>query len=725
MADRPVPPAELSYQEAEAILRVLAAEVAPHAGPDRPANGHPAGPAAAAPHPAPSPAARAPAADVSLVTPDALRGLLEAIPDALVIADATGRIVLVNAQTERLFGYRREELLGHPIEVLLPDRFRERHVAQRDGYFAAPHTRPMGRGMELVGRRKDGHEVPVEIALSPLPTDAGLLVVSSVRDVTERRKAEGELRKMEARFRTLVEGIPAVTFMAALDEGANELYVSPQIEELLGFTQREWLDNPILWFTQLHPDDRPRWHEEFARTCSTGESFRSVYRFVARDGRVIWVHGEAQLVKDKDGRPLFLQGVAFDITGIKEAEEGLRALNQTLEERVAERTAAAEAKAAALARSEAALRVSEERYRLMVDGVRGYAIFLLDPDGRVTSWNPGAQRIKGYAAEEIIGRHFSVFYPPEADPAGKTAVELRVAAAEGRYEEEGWRVRKDGSRLWASVLITALRDPDGRLVGFTKVTRDLTERRRAEEAVRRAGEELEERARELARSNEALGQFGYVVAHDLRQPLRTMKSYIQKLAERYHGRLDTQADDYISRSVNAADRMRVLIDDLLAYSRVQTQGKDPVPVACGEAVEAARANLQAAVEEAGAEVVVGDLPAVLADPTQLAQLFQNLIGNALKFRADDRAPVVRVTAARRGGEWQIDVADNGIGIEPEYLIRIFGLGERLHGASKYPGHGIGLATCEKIVQRHGGRIWASSAGPGHGATISFTLPAAD
>jgi len=507
------------------------------------------------------------------LTTDILRQLLEALPDALTIVDQEGRMVLVNSQTETMFGYRRDELLGRPIELLLPERYRQRHVAQRNGYFTAPHVRPMGRGLELFGRRKDGHEVPVEISLSPLQTPDGLLVVGTIRDVSERRRAEAQLRKMEARYRSLVEGIPAVTFMAALDEGVNELYVSPQVEELLGFSQKEWLENPVLWYTQLHPEDRTRWHEEFAQTCATGKPFRSIYRFLSRDGRVVWVHGEAKMGHDDEGRPLFLQGVVFDITRLKEAEVELKALNQTLEQRVAARTA-----------------------------------------------------------------------------------------------------------------------------------------------------EAEQRARELARSNGALEQFGYVVAHDLRQPLRTMKSYIQKLAERYEGKLDAQADDYISRSVNAADRMRVLIDDLLAFSRVRTQGKEPAPMECRAALEAACANLQAAIEETGAAVTADDLPTVEADPTQLVQLFQNFIANALKFRVEQRSPAIHVSAQRRGDFWEIAIADNGIGIERQYLERIFGLGERLHSISRYPGNGIGLATCEKIVQRHGGRTWAASDGLDRGSTFYFTLP---
>lgn len=573
---RPQPP-ELSAAEAEAVLQRLAtpaspppngsAKASPRADSMKGVTAEPIAPQTTNPLQDPK----------SLLTAENLRGLIEAVPDALVIVDHLGRIVLVNHQTERLFGYRREELTGQLIEVLVPERFRERHVGQRNSYFAAPHERPMGKGLELFGRRKDGHDVPVEISLSPLVTSAGPLVVSSIRDVSERKRAEIQLRKMEARYRTLVEGIPAVTFMASLEDETTEreLYVSPQIEELLGFSQREWVENPILWFTQLHPDDRNRWHEEFARTCAEGQHFRSVYRFLARDGHVVWVHGEAQVVRDESGRPLFLQGVAFDITGIKRAEEELRALNQTLAERVAERTL-----------------------------------------------------------------------------------------------------------------------------------------------------EVEERAAELARSNQALNEFTYVVTHDLREPLRTINSFIQKLVDHYEGQFDATAQDYVARTVNAGKRMGTLIVDLLAYSRVGSEVRTPEPVECDRALHAALANLQASLEETGADVTADPLPIVVVAPSQLAQLFQNLISNALKFRGEE-SPRIHVSASRVEDGWEIAVADNGIGIEPHSLERIFRLGveSRLYNRTKYPGHGIGLATCQKIIERHGGRIWATSDGPGKGTTIHFTLPA--
>jgi PAS domain S-box-containing protein len=329
---------QLSYEEAEALLRRLAR---PEQEPEpetvlRESAPAPIVPRASSRKP-PARSRRSKTQSVHAV--EAFGSALDALPDALVIVQHDGTIVLVNCQLEEMFGYDRHDLVGRPVEVLVPERFREKHPGYRDSYFASPHVRPMGAALSLYGRRRDGSEIPVEISLSPLETADGLMSISTIRDLSERRRTEAQLRRFEARYRTLVEGIPAVTFMAALDEGVNELYVSPQIESLLGFSQQEWLQNPILWYTQLHPDDRSRWHTEFALTCSTGQPFRSIYRFYSRSGRVVWVHGESKVVLDDNGRPLFLQGVAFDITSMKEAEENLKKLNQTLEQRVAERTA--------------------------------------------------------------------------------------------------------------------------------------------------------------------------------------------------------------------------------------------------------------------------------------------------------------------------------------------------------------------------------------------------
>jgi PAS domain S-box-containing protein len=352
------------------------------------------------------------------------RGLLESAPDAVVIADATGLIRIVNRQTEVLFGYPRAELVGRPVEALLPDRFHEVHTAHRAGYQANPHTRPMGVGLELFGRRRDGSEFPVEISLSPMGLAGEPVVISTVRDITPRKQAE--------------------------------------------------------------------------------------------------------------------------------------------------------------------------------------------------------ERLKAAAAD-------------------------------------------------------------------------------------------------LARSNAELEQFAYVASHDLQEPLRMVASYTQLLARRYQGKLDEDADEFIGFAVDGARRMQDLINDLLAYSRVGTRTLQVDAVDTGRLVDGVVADLAGAIEDSGGTVARDPLPIVRGDPTQLRQLFQNLLANAVKFRGE-RPPEVRVTAESRAGSWAFAVRDNGIGIEPQYLERIFVLFQRLHTRVEYPGTGIGLAICKKIVERHGGRIWVESE-PGRGTTFWFTLPA--
>lgn len=360
-----------------------------------------------------------------------------------------------------------------------------------------------------------------------------------------------------------------------------------------------------------------------------------------------------------------------------------------------------------------ALRQGEERLRLLVEAVSEYAIIMLDTEGNVVTWNNGAQRIKGYSATDIIGKHFSCFYVAEDVAAGKPQLALGTAAKQGVYRGEAWRIRKDGSRFWANVTITAIRDADGQLRGFAKVTRDMTEKRLAEQRIQQAMEEL-------ARSNAELQQFAYVASHDLQEPLRAIAGCVQLLQQRFQGKLDGRADEYISHAVDGANRMKALINDLLEYSRVGTRTNAVQPTDCGEALKVALGNLQTMMTEKKAIVTSGPLPTIQADEGRIVQLLQNLIGNALKFTAD-RPPEVHVSASHVDGVWQFSVRDNGIGIQPQYRERIFGVFQRLHTRREYPGTGIGLAICKRIVERHGGRIWVESE-PGKGTTFLFSIP---
>ena len=353
-------------------------------------------------------------------------------------------------------------------------------------------------------------------------------------------------------------------------------------------------------------------------------------------------------------------------------------------------------------RMEEVLRESEAKYSALVENSRDGIVIL--QDGVMKFVNTASLEIVGYTPEELLGIDFLKVVTPEDREMVMKRYADRMAGKEVPSIYEMALIRKDGITVPVEVNATFI-NYEGRPADLV-VIRDITERKRAEE--------------ELRRSNQELEHFAYIASHDLQEPLRMVSSYTQLLAQRYKDKLDADADEFIHYVEDGVSRMRALINGLLVYSRVGTSGAAFELTDCEAAFDCALTNLQVAVDESGAVITHHPLPVVMADASQLTQVFQNLIGNAIKF-CNQELPRIHVAAEPRGNEWLFSIRDNGIGIDPQYHDRIFDMSQRLHSRTEYSGSGVGLAICDKVLKRHGGRIWVESQ-TGKGATFYFTIP---
>lgn len=336
-------------------------------------------------------------------------------------------------------------------------------------------------------------------------------------------------------------------------------------------------------------------------------------------------------------------------------------------------------------------------------------MFTLDSAGNLLTWNAGVQQILGYGEDEWLGQHASIIFTADDNGRDICQAEMNLAAEKGFSADIRWHVRKDGSSIFGQGCMTALWDTSGNLLGFAKIFSDETENKKLQDS--------------LTESNAALEQFAYVASHDLQEPLRTISSYSDLLMRRYRNQLDEEGRQVVNLIAEGAKRMSALVHDLLTYARVQTERDRPLSSSLDEVLETALSQLKTAIEECDAAVTHDPLPEISADQGQMVRLFQNLVGNSLKYRRRDVRPEVHITAREETSFCVISIKDNGIGFEAKDAAKIFTPFTRLHSQSEFPGTGVGLAICRRIVENHGGRIWAESKA-GEGSTFHFSLPAA-
>jgi PAS domain S-box-containing protein len=490
-----------------------------------------------------------------------------------------------------------------------------------------------------------------------------------------RQDARAVLQESEYRFRTFANTAPAMLWTTEPDASCSFFsrgwyeYTGQSSEAALG---AGWLD-------AVHPDDRENARTALVEANDRQEAFSIDYRLRRVDGEFRWALNTCRPRFNPEGAFLGYTCAVIDVHERKEAE-----------------------------RSSALLSA-------IVDNCDD-AIISKDLNGIITSWNRGAERIFGYTAEEAVGRSIALLIPPERlDEEPEILSKLRRGERMDHFETI--RVRKDGIRLNISLTISPIKGADGRIIGASKVARDITERVRNEEALREANAALK-------RANADLQQFAYSASHDLQEPLRMVVAYSELLQERFSGMLGPTGDEYIGHTVDGAIRMENLLRDLRTYTQITATEYAPTGnIDAGQILGRALQNLEIAIQESGANVTSTQLPSLRMYEFQLEQIFQNLIGNAIRY-SGDRKPQIHIAAVPQGNHWVFAVKDNGIGIEPEYKEQIFGIFKRLHSAAEYPGTGMGLAICQRIIERAGGRIWVESE-PGRGSTFYFTLPAGE
>lgn len=526
-------------------------------------------------------------------------------------------------------------------------------------------------------------------------------IMITVNDVTDKVEARIKTEDSEKKFRLLADSMPQHIWTSDILGNLN--YYNKSVFDYSGLSLEE-IDK-VGWLDIVHPDDREQNFKQWSDAITTGKNFLYEHRFRRYDGTYRWQLSRAIPQIDEEGKIVMWVGTSTDIQDQKDF------VNE-LEKQVKERTKELES-------LNHNLKKSEERYHLMVEEVQDYAILYLNPKGIVENWNKGAEKIKGYTSDEIIGQSFSVFYTDDDRNKDLPNKMLSKAFETGRAAQEGYRLRKDKSLFWANVVITAVRNDVGEVIGFSKFTHDLTQKKNAEDALRRNSEELLEKNNTLEKMNKELQSFAYISSHDLQEPLRKIQIFSTQIIEKEFANLSENGKDKFQRMQNAARRMQTLIEDLLAYSRTSTTEKKLEIVNLQTIIDDVKEDLSEEIATKNAQIEIIEVCKVKIITFQIRQLLYNLISNSIKFSNEYEKPHIKIECKIAKGQelnntnlepntsyCNIKISDNGIGFDQQYGERIFEVFQRLHGKEKYLGTGIGLAIVKKIVENHDGFITA-------------------
>ena len=621
--------------------------------------------------------------------------ILETSLDAIVSVDYKGVVREWNSAAEKMFGYRREAALGNRLEALIvPAATTQKYLPGLADYLMTGVGSLIGRPIEVMARRANNDEFPIELALTQIPSSDPPFFTAFIRDIGNRREAEEALRRSESRKAAVLE--TALDAIVSIDQDGKVIEWNPAAERIFGYTRELALGRDMAELVVPRATHEPP-RKGLARYLQNGRGRLLGHRTEMMALRANGAEFPVEITITRiPGDPMVYTSFIRDITERRRTEE--------------------------------ALRKSEERFRLLVEGVEDYAIYMLDTHGRVTTWNAGAERIEGYRAPEMIGRRFHRFYTAEDVERKKPDQALAVATAEGRFHDERWLLRKDGTQFWASFVITALRDENGKLTGFSTIARDITKRKHAEDEIRRLNAELErqvqERTAELQAAYQEMEAFSYSISHDLRAPLIHIAGFVEMLRAELGPTLDEKSRRHLQTICDSSEHMGRMIADLLTFSRIGRSEMHKVRLNLTDMIKDVQRELQPYLKDRKVTWVIPELPQVAGDPFLMRQALVNVLGNALKFTRPRPEARIEVGVTTTEKENIFSVRDNGVGFDMKYAAKLFGVFQRLHAASEFEGTGIGLANFRRIIQRHGGRTWAEGT-VNEGATLFFSLPIED